>query len=421
MAPAPAHPTVLVVTWDGPVVDGATARFVDALGGVRAVTADAAGTPLVGLRAATDVDVQLVAPLDGAQVCSPPTRARTGALPVGLPEAVLASGLPGPETPAFLAVSLLTETERRAVIFETGTGAPVWVWTLPEGLGPETMLYRVHVRADGGGILANVHEGPDTPGGIFRVDWDGAATFLPVPGATRDFVELPDGAVAVLSAEMRRTATGGLVHGDRLFEVALDGAAREIWNMFDDYPHEWGETTRVPHPDGDFVEWAHANGVGYDASEDDFLLSLPDIQTIARVDRASGDLVWRVGEQSGEYVLDGAAAPTLDMPHSVQVLDDGALLVFNRRGPGRCSGAAELALDPAGGRAWERWRSDADPCLLTTFLGEALRVEDGDTVIDFSSAGRIDIVGPDGALRWRLGLDLGAGFGFVDRAEALGW
>lgn len=422
VAPVEQARTVLRVRWDGVAQEDASVVFIDALGHARAVPAEPGeGALLVGNRAADDVALRIVAGLDGERVCTPPMLARTGDLPAGLPEGEVSAPGGGPETPAFLALPVLTDGGRRAMVFETRTGAPVWHWTLPASATNESPIYRLAFRRDGRGVLLNVHDEDDGWGGLFRVDWDGSWTFLQVPGASRDFTELPDGTIAVLASEVRETESGLVIRGDRLIELSPGGERVEVWNMFDDFPHDWGETV-VLEPQGPrpFTEWAHANGLTFDAASGDYVISLPDVGRIVRVERASGALVWALGDDGGDFDTRGVPGRAVEMPHSVQLLDDDRLLVFNRRGPSTCSSVLELELDVERGQATRAWEHASDDCLFVGFLGEGRRLPDGDTVVDWSSAGRLDIVGPEGTLRWRLALDLGAGFGFVDHAEALG-
>lgn len=395
--------TVLHASWDG----AAELRYTDALGIEREVAFDG-DRVLVGFRARAEVGLQLHA--DG--LCSPVVTVVTGSLPAGLPEASV-SRVPGPQTETFLAVPVMTNLERRAMVFETATGEPVWHWALPEGtLSPS---YRVHLRRDGGGVLVNVHETPNSRGGLYRVDWDGHWNFIEVPGSNVDFIEHDDGTLAVLAFQVRTDSDGVRIRGDRILEVGLDGELVEVWNMFDDYPHDLGPTSVSSDPFGPSVEWAHANGLNYDPAEDAYLVSLHEIGVIASVDAASGALNWRLGE-GGEY--ESGPRKVVDSPHSVQVLDDGNVLLFNRRGVGECSGAVEVEF--VGDHADVVWEHASEECVLVVFLGEALRLPDGDTLMMWSSSGMLDIVGPNGDLRWRMSLDLGAGFGFVDQTNDLG-
>jgi hypothetical protein len=424
--PIEGQATVLRVTWDGPAQQDGLVYFEDALGIVRAIPTDDDGTALlVGLHPNSDVWLQTSALVDGERVCSAPVVAQTGSLPAGLAEAQVSGSLDGPATPAFLALPVLTEFDRMAVIYETRTGAPVWMWTMPSELEGGSPIYRVHVRADGGGVLLNVHEAPHSAGGLYSVDWDGSWSFLEVEGASRDFFELEDGTVAVLSNQVRNTEhplfdDERVVRGDRIIEVRPDGSQTEIWNMFDDTPHDLGLTEIAADQNIEFVEWAHANGITHDPHTNRYVVSLPDVESVAAIDRATGGLAWLLQEGGGDFETGGLNEPLMEQSHSVQVLPDGNLMLFNRRETGGCSDVTEIELDLENQTARPVWTHDSDPCLLVVFLGEGRRLEDGDTVVSWSSAGQVDIIGPDKALRWRLALDLGAGFGFVDHATALG-
>lgn len=400
--------TVLHASWFG---EPATLHYEDALGHARAVELVEEAV-LVGFLARDLVSLQLVV----GETCSPVRIVETGSLPAGLPEAEVTRG-DGPETEAFVAVSVMTQMDRRAMVFETVTGEPVWQWALPQGtLSP---AFRVHLRHDGGGVLVNVRETPNSIGGLYRVDWDGQSTFIAVPGSGVDFYEHTDGTLTVLSTQIRMDESGTLIEGDRLLKVGPDGDVVEIWNMFDDYPHEFGPTT-LSTDEGDYREWAHANGLAYDEGNHAYLLSLPNIRVVASIDVETRGLNWRLGDR-GDFTETGLGSlGVVDMPHSVQLLDDGNVLLFNRGIELNCSYAAEVALSMEAGTADLVWDHASASCLTVAFLGEALRLPDGDTVIVWSSSGTLDIVSPEGDLRWRMALDFGAGFGFVEHATQLG-
>jgi hypothetical protein len=399
--------TVVYALWDG----AGELHYTDALGVARELPFEDKQV-LVGFRARSEVTIQLHA--EG--VCSEEVTVVTGSLPAGLPEASV-TRVPGPETERFLAMPVLTGTDRRAMVYETTTGEPVWHWALPEGtLSPS---YRVHLRADGGGVLVNVHESPESVGGLYRVDWDGRSSFIEVPGSNIDFVEHQDGTLAVLSFQVRTDSAGDRIRGDRILELRPDGEVVEVWNIFDDYPHTLGTTTVSSDSWSHSVELAHANGLTYDAYENAYLVSLPDLGTVASVDAETGALNWRLGEES-DFNESGVSGDLkmVDMPHSVQMLDDGHVLLFNRRNLGDCSGAVEVEL--SGDQATAVWEHASEKCVLVVFLGEAHRLDDGDTLMMWSSAGMLDIVGPTGNVRWRMSMDLGAGLGFVDETLSLG-
>ena len=414
-SPVIEQPSVLRVTWSAPEPSDVLVHFQDALGVDRRLVAATDHALVLGLAEGTPVSVYLSGWVDGEWVCSPPMETTYGYFSSGLPELALAP-LSGPTTPAFIAVPFITEVQNYAAVVETASGNPVWVWRVPEEFRAAP-LYRVALRADGGGILANTNGAWDTPGHVFRVDWDGSYTDVPIPYASRDFTELPDGRIAVLASEVGVTDDGVFVIGDLLLEIGLDDDVVEVWNLFDQFPHELGTLSPSTEKPVGFVDYAHANSVTWDPAAGDYLIGLSNLASIARIDGATGELKWLLSGNPNEG--DFASDETLvDEPHSVQILEDDNLLIFNRHFS--CAEALEVHLDMDTMVAVPVWSHAASPCLTVPFLGQAMRLPDGETLISWSSAGTLDIVTPEGETVWRLDLDLGAGFGFVEYADHLG-
>ena len=416
--------SVVRVEWEASDTPRSWVRYTDSLGQQRDVPADASGgATLRGLLPETEVDYRVVAEIDGGLVCSDLRTATTTALPVGLPELARTVGEPGDVTPAFLAMPVLTAERRFAVVVDT-LGQIVWAWELPRDVAARSAAYRVDFSLDGESILVNAMAAPGDPGAIWRVPWDGVdIDEMRFDNLHRDFVELPDGTLAFLGWESRRLDDGSLLRGDVLFEMAPDGELDVAWNIWEDYDHGLGPTEVLPEVDTPgVVEWAHANGVNWDADTDAWLLSLPELGSheegapppgsLLSVDRQTATTNWELSHSRGDFDWDGGDF-LLEASHSVQLTDQG-VLTFNRGSADSCSRATEIALDPSAGEAEIIWESRSEDCIHVVFLGDAKRLPDGDTVVMYSSAGQLDIVDRQGVTRWSLQTDLGAGFGFVD-------
>ncbi len=418
--------TVIRVSWQAPEATRTWVRYTDSLGLQRDVPMDSlGGVSLRGLQPDAAVPYRLVAEIDGALYCTDTLQATTGALPGGLPELVL-SGDPDAVSPAFMAITILTPDKRFAVVVDT-LGQIVWAWEPPAEIAHTQPIFRAAFSLDGEAILVNTQGSPGDPGALWRVPWSGAdiQTHL-FENIHRDFVELPDGGLAFLGWESRSTEGGELLRGDVVFELSPAGDLTQTWNVFDDFPHDLGTTTPLGYIDGPGVrEWTHANALSYDSSTGAYLIGLPELTengsslppgSLISVDRDSRALNWELSYQRGDFDLD--SPDLIEAPHSLQRVE-GGLLVFNRGGPQSCSRANEIALDFEAGEATSVWSSLSDQCVHTTFLGEAHRLPDGDTILQYSSAGQLDLAGEDGTAKWRLQADLGAGFGFVDYRSRL--
>jgi hypothetical protein len=65
--------------------------------------------------------------------------------------------------------------------------------------------------------------------------------------------------------------------------------------------------------------------------------------------------------------------------------------------------------------ASEAWSYTDPDRLLVAFLGSAQRLENDNTLITWTSAGKLNEVTQDGAVAWQISTSIGAGFGFSSR------
>ena len=383
------------------------------------------GATLRGLLPSSDVSYRLVAQVGDQRFCSEARTASTSALPAGLPELALTLGTPQDVSPAFMSTSVLTPDKRFAVVLDT-MGEVVWAWEAPEDVAPGVPLYRVAFSKDGRSLLVNTHSTASQPGAIWRIPWDGQdVTTHRLDNIHRDFAELSDGTIAYFAHESRRFESGEEYRGDVIIEMSPDGESTQAWNLWEDYDHGLGPSEVLDSLDC-LCDYAHANALHYDPNTDAYLVTLPELGSpespqprgsLLSVDRQTAGTNWELSYSRGDFEIVGTEL-AIESPHSMQLVE-GGVLVFNRGSPDSCSRATEVALDPSIGTAQVVWQSSEDPCLHVIFLGESRRLDDGDTLVMYSSAGSLEVVGPDGLHKWRLQADLGAGFGFVDRTTTL--
>ncbi|MFL2547078.1 MAG: aryl-sulfate sulfotransferase [Candidatus Rariloculaceae bacterium] len=94
-----------------------------------------------------------------------------------------------------------------------------------------------------------------------------------------------------------------LVMGDSIIEFDSDGEivwTWDAWNHLD--PFRIGYDTLEPywHVRGfpDHADWTHGNGLTYDASDDSVIINLKHQDALFKIDRATGEIVWILGEHT---------------------------------------------------------------------------------------------------------------------------
>lgn len=156
-----------------------------------------------------------------------------------------------------------------------------------------------------------------------------------------DVIDLPMGGFATLAGSVRSLNVPGLgsqinIRGDQIIELNEDGEIIWEWSTFDHL-----DTTRFPGPlalnpfyigIGEPVyDWTHANAVVYVEDEDAYLLSLRHQSWVVKLDRATGEVIWRLGPD-GDFALvdgEGGAAEWFYNQHNPFLSSDGVLTLYD--------------------------------------------------------------------------------------------
>jgi hypothetical protein len=368
---------------------------------------------LVGLR--EDEAVALTILVDGEPACDGDTTASTTHFTTQLSAGDVRVSTPDSPDAGLALVPVVGPSGSGAALFDEG-GEMVW---LKEIDGPGRPVLRALPSLDGKAVLYNESAaGLTRPGMIYRAPLDGGEPdVLEIEGAHTDFVEWAPGRFAFLGWEIREFDGRRLV-GDRVLEVDEAGVVTELWNSFDaievDLSREYERGWFADDPTAE--DWTHVNSITYAADEDAYYLTMTLDDAVARIERDSGRMSWRLANGAGEFAVAGEPPPIL-RPHSVQRLD-GTLLVFSRgpdEGPDMCSRAVEVAYDEQSWEAAEVWAYEPETCTRVAWLGSAQRLPGGNTLSCFSSAGQLDEVDASGALVMRTMLPAGSTFGFAVR------
>lgn len=350
-----------------------------------------------GLGPAQEVNFRVVATWGGEESTSEDVLFETGTLPVD----ALTLEETGPN-PGWLAVGINNAASGAAIFDEEGEA--VWWWPLPV---PTLLVTRVLRSIDQQSILvsslAPIGDYDDTTLAIHRVAYDGTLIeSVPTPGAHHDFFELPDGTLAWLSGEERSFGEKP-IRGDVLMERSPDGVERMVWNSWDDFVYDEED----PRLDSRFL---HANAVKYDAATARYWISLRSLGSLVVIDQASGDIVEQYFGDEPTHTL--SAGTPLSFQHSFTLLDDGFLIMDDRAKEAETSRAAEFTIDRGAGTFRETWSFESDQGLHIQGLGDALRLDDGDSLLVWSSAGQLQRVSSDGSTLWRGTTQLGTILGY---------
>lgn len=224
------------------------------------------------------------------------------------------------------------------------------------------------------------------------------------------FWEHDDGTLAYVSADPRVVAdpeTGEdiTVVGDTIREILPSGETREVFSAWD-----WGEVEQHDRWDMTFWEdasdWTHANGLEYDAETDHYLFSLGFLDTVLEVDRETGEVVREFGGSQGMQFQE--EDDRFFFPHDPNWTADGNLLLFSAGEGSGYNKAAEYRVNEEDGILEEVWSFGDAVSTHSVADGQARRLENGNTLISWSSAGVVREVNPEGEVVWEMTLDAGS-------------
>jgi hypothetical protein len=198
--------------------------------------------------------------------------------------------------------------------------------------------------------------------------------------------EVPEDLIPEIHGGVPGTEFDGKMWADRIVEVDANGET--TW--------EWRAVEHLD-PVADAIlesdrrnEWTHGNTV-VPLPGGDVLVSFRAISTVARIDRATGDFVWRLG------------SPMIEQQHDPSLLENGNVLIFSngthRRQPLVFSNVIEVEPE-AGEVVWDYRDPTSIGAFFSTYISGAQRLPNGNTLICEGVPGRIFEVTPDREIVW---------------------
>lgn len=237
----------------------------------------------------------------------------------------------------------------------------------------------------------------------FVVSWDGRIVWENLMANHHHIHRTPEGHFMFLTTDRRSFDKYGKdLLGDQIVE--WDPACNRIvwnWHLFDH--HE---------PERDRPDYSHCNTVEPDPRDGSLYLSCRNMNSILKIDRTSGEILWRLG-QNGDFEMD--PADRFYHQHAPELQPNGNLLLFDN-GTGRpeevggqFSRALELAIDEAKMTAAAVWDYRHEPDLYCPIWSDADRLPNGNTLIVFGTRTEGDTtryveVTPEGEVVWEVEL-----------------
>ncbi|MFH1465043.1 MAG: hypothetical protein ABIO70_11720 [Pseudomonadota bacterium] len=363
------------------------------------------GQLVVGLPYGATVALRLEEDCGEGALISEVLTIATAPLPTGLPAPALLHREADAEDPEMHYLLLSTDSREDApdpdacwTVLVDRAGAVVWALASP--VNRRTMSPRVALDSQGLLIDHNSFWGIFDGGAasqVQRVGLDGEELALyDTPGLHHGLTELGDGTVAWAAAD-------GMT--ENLMLLHPDGSQEALWSC------------ASLHQQVGSLQPCAANTLLWDAATDTFLFSFFSTDTVAQIDASTGETLRWFGQLPGAWAFDPEES-AFWWQHGAALTAAGTLLVSTRVAEHTDETAVrEYALDEGTSTLRQVWAFGEDEGIYGAELGEAWRLEGGNTLHNLGTAQRIREITPAGRVVWDLGWTRGS---FVGHSEPIG-
>ncbi|MCH8989106.1 MAG: aryl-sulfate sulfotransferase [Chloroflexi bacterium] len=206
----------------------------------------------------------------------------------------------------------------------------------------------------------------------------GGALYLTVEEVPRDLAAKVKGGVP--------GPDGGAMWADVIVEV--DAAGDRVWEWHA-AEHLDAETDVITFNDHR-AEWSHGNTV-VPLPDGRVMFSFRNISTVGIIDKASNEIVWRLGYE------------TLAQQHDPSMLPNGNILIFDNGSHRReepLPSSRVIEIDPNSNRTVWEYRDRPAYNFFSPYISGARRLGNGNTLITEGMFGRMFQVTPQGEVVW---------------------
>lgn len=164
----------------------------------------------------------------------------------------------------------------------------------------------------------------------------------------------------------------------------LDSAKNVVfeWHAADHYDFADVDERYLNNPFN--VDWTHFNAVEAD-DDGNILVSVRHFNEITKINRADGSVMWRLGGKKNQFAFFNDPAQFVAQ-HDGRRIENGNLTLFDngRNGqPLHPASAKEYRLDEQALTATLEWKYTESPNAFSRALGNAQRLADGNTLINY--------------------------------------
>lgn len=245
-------------------------------------------------------------------------------------------------------------------------------------------------------------------------DVDSYKTVDGYPLDSHDFVMLPNGHVMLIADDPEIVDMSQVVAGGDTAALVIGSVIQEL-DASKNLVFQWRTRDHYDILDTNYdltgrrIRYSHVNAIEVD-HDGNFMISSRHMSEVTKIDRDTGEMIWRMGGPNNEFTLEGDTY-WFSRQHDIRRLDSGHVTVYdngNLNDPQESRGV-EYALDEVNMIATRVWEFRNDPPIYAGSQGSTRRLPGGNTLIGWGNCRTVDIteVRPDGTVALELVLPPG--------------
>lgn len=173
---------------------------------------------------------------------------------------------------------------------------------------------------------------------------------------------------------------------------------------------EWHSLDHIPlidtyqELDNSFVDYLHTNAIEVD-SDGNILLSNRNTSDVIKINRNTGEVIWRLGGKSNQFNFLNDEG--FSFQHDIRRLANGTITLFdngNLKQP-QYSRAVEYVLDETTKSIIRVWQYPDSKDVYTPIVGNAQRLDNGNTMISWGTASKLGEVKSNGLTALEIQLE----------------
>ncbi len=218
----------------------------------------------------------------------------------------------------------------------------------------------------------------------------------PAGASHADFLLLPNGHALALYFDVKIVDMSKIVKGGNPAASVMGNLVQEF-DLNKNIVFQWSSFDYIPITDtyedtlAASFDYSHANGIELD-SDGNFMLSNRHLSEITKIDRNTGEIIWRMGGKRNQFTFineHAENAPTyFSYMHNIRRLPNGNVIMFdngNQRKP-QYSRVVEFKLDELNKTATMVWEYRHTPDIYASAQGSVQRLPNGNTLIGWGDA-----------------------------------